>query len=175
MFHVLMHIPKYSPEHNRTIELQRDEQKNPRCLFWVSPHQYMWEQKGLWRVGLQGKSDFCPQVTRTNPSSSQIPQKDHLGSWDTSSLAFFGLLRASTTKRRNPFHFQSDQILKFPIFVLKNLMVTSNASTHIDWRHSHGKDSLSGLWPLRQAAKRMTSNLRDVPEVRVLYRSQMYS
>ena len=27
MFHVLMHIPKYSPEHNRTIELQRDEQK----------------------------------------------------------------------------------------------------------------------------------------------------
>ena len=33
------------------------------------------------------------------------------------------------------------------------------------------KDSLSGHWPLRQAAKLVTSDLRDVPRVRVPPRS----
>ena len=81
----------------------------------------------------------------------------------------------STTKWRNPLHFQSDQILQFPICVLKDLMVTSSASVHIDRRHSHDKDSLSGRWPLRQAAKRVTSSLRDVPGARTLPLSQMCS
>ena len=93
----------------------------------------------------------------------------------TNEFAFSGLLRASATKGRSPLHFQSDQILQFPICVLKNLMVTSRASTHIGRRHSHEKDSLSGLWPLRQAAKRLTSSLRDVPGARALPHSQTCS
>ena len=52
-------------------------------------------------------------------------------------------------------------------------MVTSNASLHIDQRHSHDKDSLSGRWPLRQAGKRMASSLRDVPGASVPPSSQM--
>ena len=52
-------------------------------------------------------------------------------------------------------------------------MVTSNTSTHVDQRHSHDKDSLSGPWPLRQVAKRVTSSLRDVPGVRAPPHSQM--
>ena len=76
-----------------------------------------------------------------------------------------GLLRASTTKGSPP-HFQVDQILQFPICVFKNLISSSNASTHIDQRHRHDKDLLLGLWTLRQPAKRMTSSLRDVPGAR---------
>ena len=105
------------------------------------------------RVAQWGKSDFCPQGTRASPSSSfpQIPQKEYLGSWDRShQRASSGLLRASTTKRRRPLHFQSDQILQFLICVFTNLMFTRSAAIHIDWRHSHDKDSLSGGWPLRQ-------------------------
>ena len=59
----------------------------------------------------------------------------------------------------------------FPICVLKN----HSASVHMDQRHSHDKDSLSGRWPLRQAAKRVTSSLRDVPGARALPRSQTCS
>ena len=121
---------------------------------------------------------FCPQVTRANPSSSfpQIPQKEYLRSGDKShQRAFSGLLRASTTKRRSPLHFQSDQILQFPICVLKNVMITSSASIHIDQKHSHDKDSLSGHWPLRQATKKVTSSLRDVTGVRAPPPSQTCS
>ena len=71
-------------------------------------------------------------------------------------------------------HFQSDQILQFPICVLKNLMVTSSASIHIDQRHSHDRLTL-GLSTLRQAAKRVTSSLRDVPGARVPPHSQTCS
>ena len=123
-------------------------------------------------------SDFCPQATDTNPSSSfpQFPQKEYLGSGDKSHQgAFSGLLRAGTTKSRSPLHFQSDHILQFPICVLKNIMVTSSASIHIDQRHSHDKDSLAGHWPLRQATKKVTSSLRDVPGVRALPHSQTCS
>ena len=52
-------------------------------------------------------------------------------------------------------------------------MVSSSASLHIDQRHSRDKDSLSDRWFLRQAAKRVTSSLRDIPGVRVLSCSQM--
>ena len=54
-------------------------------------------------------------------------------------------------------------------------MVTSNAATHIDQRHSNNKDLLLGPWALRQAAKRMASSLRDVPETRAPPQSQMCS
>ena len=128
----------------------------------------MWQQKRDWRVSQWGKSDFCAKLTRANPSSSfpEIPQKEYLGSWETIHWrAFSGLLRASTTKG-SPLHFQVDQILQFPVYVFKNLMIRGNASTHIDQRHSHDKDLLLGLWTLRQPAKRMTSSLRDVPGTR---------
>ena len=123
------------------------------------------------RVGQRGKSDFCPQAIRANPSSSfpQIPQKEYLRSWDKNhQRASSGPLRASATKGRNPLHFQSDQILQFPICVL---MVTSRAFIHIDRRHSCEKVSLLGHWPLRQAAKRVTSTLREVPGARAPPRS----
>ena len=125
--------------------------------------------------GQWGKSDFCPRVTRANPSNSfpQTPQKKYLRSWDRSQWSTFSdLLKASTTEGRSPLQFQSDQILHFPICVLKNLMVTSNASIHVDPRHSHDKDSLSRHWSLRQAAKRVPSSLRDIPGARVLPCSQ---
>ena len=67
---------------------------------------------------------------------------------------------------RSPLYFQSNQILQFLICVFKNLMVTSRAFIHIYRRHSHDKESLSGRWPLRQAAKRVTSSLRGVPGAR---------
>ena len=86
-----------------------------------------------------------------------------------------GPLRASATKGRSPLYFQSDQILQFPICVLKNLVVTSGASVHTDGRHSRDKDSLFELWPLSQAAKRVTSSLRDIPGARAPPHSQMYS
>ena len=124
------------------------------------------------RVGQRGKSGFCPQAIRANPSSScpQIPQKEYLRSWNRSHWrAFSGLLRASTTKGRGPLHLQSNQILQFLICVLKNLTIFSSASIHIDQRHSHDKDSLSGHWPLRQATK------RDVAEARVPLPSQTCS
>ena len=111
------------------------------------------------------KSDFCPRATRANPSSSfpEIPQKECLGSWDKShQRASSGPLRASAMKGRSPLHFQFDQILQFPICVLKNLMVTRSAYIHTDRSHSHDKESLSGRFPLRQTAKRVTSRLRDV-------------
>ena len=134
--------------------------------------------KRLCRVGQWGKSDFCPQATRANPSSSfpQIPQKDYLRSgnrnhWRASS----GPVRASTTKGKGPLHFQSDQILQFLICVLKNLMVTSSASIRIDQRHSHDKDSLSGHWSLRQEATKVTSSLSDAPGVRAPPHSQTCS
>ena len=41
-----------------------------------------------------------------------------------------GGLRASATKGRSPMHFQSAQIWGVPICVLRNLMLTSNASIH---------------------------------------------
>ena len=112
------------------------------------------------RVGQRGKSDFCPQATKTNHFSSfpWISQKEYFRSWDRShQRASSGLLRASTTKGRNTFHFQSDQVLHFWICVL-----------HIDRRHSHDKDSLSGCWPLRQAPVRVTSSLWDIPGARAL-------
>ena len=160
VFPVPIHIPEYSPY--------------GRWKAWVIAISVYVIAKGLTR----GKSDFCPQATRASHSSSfpQIPQKEYLGSWDRShQRASSGLLRASTTKGRSPLHFQSDQILQFLICVFKNLLFTSSASVHIDWRHSHDKDSLSGGWPLRQAAKRMTSRLRDVPGARVPPRSQTCS
>ena len=115
------------------------------------------------------KSDFCPRATRANPSSSflQIPQKEYLRSWDKSHCrAFSDPLTVSTTKGRSPLYFQYDQSLQFLISVLKNFMVNSNASIHIDQKHNHDKDSLSGRWPLRQAGKRVTPSLRDVPGAR---------
>ena len=124
------------------------------------------------------KSDFCPRATRANPSSSfpQIPQKEYLGSWDRSHWrAFSHLLTASTTKGRGSLHIQSEQILQILIYVFKNLLLTSSASIHIDRRHSHDTDSLSGCWPLKQAAKRVTSSLRDVPRARAPPHSQMCS
>ena len=153
VFHVPRHIPEYSPDCSRSGE---------------SSHISICDGE---RVGQRGKSDFCPQATRTNPSSSfpWIPQKEYLGSWDQShQRASSDLLRASTTKGRSPFRFQSDQVLQFRIWVLKSLMVTSSAFIHIDRRHSHDKDSLSGRWPLRQATMRVTSSLRDVPGARAL-------
>ena len=128
----------------------------------------------LAKASQQGKSDFCPQAIRANPSSSfpQIPQEEYLRSGDKSQQkASCGPLRANAT----PLHFQSDQTLQFPICVLKNLMVTSSAFIHKDRRHSHDKVSLSGRWPLRQAAKRVTSGLRVVPGARALPRSQKCS
>ena len=136
----------------------------------------MWPQKRWWRVGQWGKSDFCPWAIRANPSRSfpQIPQKDYFRSWNRNHWRVSsGPLRASATKGRSLLHFQSDQILQLPLCVLKNLMVTSSASIHIDRRHSHDKDSVSGRWPLRQAAK--TSSLRDVPGASVLPCSQTCS
>ena len=67
---------------------------------------------------------------------------------------------------------QERQILQFPICVL---MVTSRAFIHIDRRHSCEKVSLLGHWPLRQAAKRVTSTLREVPGARAPPRSQKCS
>ena len=94
-------------------------------------------------------------------------RKKYLKSWDKNhQRASSGLLRASTTKR-SPYHFQSDRILQFPICILRTLVITSSASIHIDRRQSHDKDSLSGHWPLRQAAKRVTSSLRGVSGARV--------
>ena len=80
--------------------------------------------------------------------------------------ALSGPLTVNTNKGRSPLCFQSDQILQFPVCVLKILMVTSSAFIHIDRRHSHDKDSLSGSWPLRQAPVRVTSRLRDIPRAR---------
>ena len=54
-------------------------------------------------------------------------------------------------------------------------MVTSSAFIHIDKRHSHDKNSLLGLWALRQAVKRMTFSLRDFPGARAPARSQTSS
>ena len=108
-------------------------------------------------------------ATRANSSFPQIPQKEYLRSWGKSHWrAFSGLLRTGTIEGGSPLYFQSDQILQFLVCVLKSLTVTSNASIYTDQRHSHDKDSLSGLWPLRQAAKRVTPSLRDVLEVRAL-------
>ena len=121
---------------------------------------------------------FCPQAARAIPSSSfpQIPQKEYLGSWDRSHWrAFSHLLTASTTKGRGPLHVQSEQILQILIYVIRNLLLTSSASIHIDWRHSRDTESLSGCWPLKQAAKRVTSSLRDVPRARAPPHSQMCS
>ena len=137
----------------------------------MSPHQYMWQQKRLWKVAQRRKSEFCPRATRANPSSSfpQIPQKEYLRSWGKSHWrAFSGLLRTGTIRGGSPLYFQSDQILQFLVCVLKNLTVTSNASIYTDQRYSRDKDPLSGLWPLRQAAKRVPPSLRDVLEVRAL-------
>ena len=54
-------------------------------------------------------------------------REQYLRSWDKShQRASSGPLRVHTTKRRNPLHFQSDQILQFPLCVLKNLMVLKN-------------------------------------------------
>ena len=66
-------------------------------------------------------------------------------------------------RKKSPLHFPSDQILGFPTYVLRSLIVTSCASIHIDQRDRCDRDSLSGHWSLRQAAKRATSSLRDVP------------
>ena len=121
---------------------------------------------------------FCPQTISANPPSSfpQVPQKEYLRSWDRSHWrTLFGLLRAITIKGRSLLYFQSDQILQFLICVLKNLMATSNAFTPIDWRQSPDKDSLSGCWPLRPAAKRMTFSLRYVPWARAPPHSQTCS
>ena len=54
-------------------------------------------------------------------------------------------------------------------------MVTSSTSIHTIWRHNHDKDSLSGRWPLRQAAKRGTCSLSDIPRARAPPCSQMCS
>ena len=78
-------------------------------------------------------------------------------------------------RKKSPLHFQSDQILGFPICVLRSLIVTSCASIHIDRRNRCDKDSLSGYGPLRQAAKRATSSLRGVPGDRAPPSSQMCS
>ena len=95
-------------------------------------------------------------------------RKDYLRSWDKRHpRAFSGPLTVNTNKGRSPLYFQSVQILQLPICILKNLTVTSSASIHIDRRHSHDKDSFSGHWPLRQAGKRVTSSLRDIPEARI--------
>ena len=121
---------------------------------------------------------FCPQTISSSPSSSfpQIPQKEYLRSWDRNHWrTLFGLLRAITTKGRSPLYFQSDQIQQFLICVLKNLMATSSAFIPIDRRHSPDKDSLSGCWPLRQAAKGVTSSLRYVPGARSPPHSQTCS
>ena len=139
---------------------------------------YECHHSSIYEVSQWGKSDFCPQATRVNASSSlpQLSQKKYLKSWDRGhSRAFSGLLRASTTKGRSPRHFQSNQVLQFPICVLKNLMVTSDACIHTDQKHSHDKDSLLGCWPLKQAAKRWTSSLRDVPGARAPPHSQTCS
>ena len=54
-------------------------------------------------------------------------RKKYLRCWDRShQRASPGPLRVSTTQRRSPLHFQSDQILQFPICVPKNLMVLKN-------------------------------------------------
>ena len=60
------------------------------------------------------------------------------------SISSFLLYKSNATKGRSTLHFQFDQILQFPICVLENLMVTSNASIPIDRSQSHDKDSLSG-------------------------------
>ena len=169
-----MCFPGYSPDDSRAVS--HKVMNNSQDVPSECHHARICESKRSGGGLASKESDFCPHATRANPSSSfpQIPQKDYLRSgnrnhWRASS----GPVRASTTKGKGPLHFQSDQILQFLICVLKNLMVTGSASIHIDRRHSPDKDSLSGLWPLRQVAK--TSSLRDVPGARVLPRSQTCS
>lgn len=42
-------------------------------------------------------------------------------------------------------------------------MLTSSASIHRVWRHSYDKDSLLGLWPHMETAKRDAAEARDPP------------
>ena len=128
--------------------------KGPRCC--VSPHQYSKRGGG----GLASEEKVIFVLRLLGPilpvHFHGLYRKKCLRRWDKShQRAFSGPLRASATKGRNPLHFQCDQILQFPIYVLKNLMVTSSTSIHVDGRHSHDKDLLSGRWSLRQAAKRV--------------------
>ena len=53
---VPFHIPEYSADHNRSVELSRDEQKT-QGVSSECHHTRICNSK---RVGQQGESDFCP-------------------------------------------------------------------------------------------------------------------
>ena len=140
VLHVPMHIPEYSLDLSRSSE--------------SLPHQY--SKRGGGGLASEEKVIFVLKLLGSilPVHFHRFQRKKYLRNWDKSHRrASSGPLRASTTKR-SPYHFQSDHILQFPICVLKNLMITSSASIHIDRRHSHDRDSFSGRWPLRQAGKR---------------------
>lgn len=85
----------------------------------------------------EGKSDFCPQGTRASHTSPfpQIPQTEYLRELrQKPSESLLWPARASTAKGSSPLHLQSDQILQFLICVFRNLMLTSSAAVHTDWR-----------------------------------------
>ena len=78
----------------------------------------------------------CKLLSQSFQFISTDSTKEYIRCWDKGhQRASSGPLRASATKGRSPLHFQSYQILQFLICVLKNLMVTSSASVHIDWTH----------------------------------------
>ena len=160
ILYVPMHTPVYSPDHCRSAE--------------SLPHQYIW----YWKCQPARKEWFLSSSYQDQSFQliSTDSTKEYLRSWDkTHQRASSGPLRANTIKGRSPLHFQSDQIQELPICVSKNLMVTSSAFIHIDRQHSHDKASLSGRWPLRHAAKRVTSSLRDIPGARAQPHSQTCS
>ena len=108
------------------------------------------KQKRCWRVGQWGKSDFFV-LELLGPilpvNLHRLHRKKYVRNWDKShQTASSGPLRASTTKGRSPLHFQSDQILLFPVCVLKNLMVTSSDSIHIDTAMTKTHFQVAGSW-----------------------------
>ena len=144
-------------------------------LLWVSQYQY--SKRGVGGLANEEKVIFFV-LELLGPilpvNLHRLHRKKYLRSWDKShQTASSGPLRASTTKGRSPLHFQSDQILLFPVWVLKNLMVTSSDSIHKDTAVT--KTQLLGLCLLRQVVKRVISSLRDIPRVRVPPCSQMCS
>ena len=132
---------------------------------WVICNSKRWHRTGQW-----GKSDFCPRTVRANPSISfpEIPQKEYLRSWDKSlQRASSGPLRASVTKGWSPLHFQSDQILRSPTCVLRNLMVTSSASIYIDQDTAVTRTyfPVAGLWSRQLREQPLAWEMFQEPEL----------
>ena len=114
----------------------------------MSPHQYSKRGGG----GLASDEKVIFVLRLLGPilpvHFHRLYRKKYLRRWDKShQRASSGPLRANATKGRNPLHFQCDQILQFLIYVLKNLMVTSSTSIHIDGRHSRERLTFRSLVP----------------------------